>query len=72
VAYAYAEQFPTEVKKLALMDAPIPGVGDIWEKIYTNPALWHFHFGSSPIALELVKGRERLYLEHVWRSFGGT
>ena len=71
VAYSYAAQFPTEVKKLALMDAPIPGVGDIWEKIYTNPALWHFHFGSSPIALELVKGRERLYLEHVWRSFGG-
>ena len=71
VAYAYAAQFPTEVKKLALLDAPIPGVGDIWEKIYTNPALWHFHFGSSPIALELVKGRERIYLEHVWRSFGG-
>jgi pimeloyl-ACP methyl ester carboxylesterase len=71
VAYAYAAQFPAEVKKLALMDAPIPGIGDIWEKIYTNPALWHFHFGSSPIALELVKGRERIYLEHVWHSFGG-
>jgi len=71
VAYSYAAQFPTEVKKLALLDAPIPGIGDVWEKIYTNPALWHFHFGSSPIALELVKGRERIYLEHVWRSFGG-
>jgi len=71
VAYAYAAQFPAEVKKLALLDAPIPGIGDIWEKVYTNPALWHFHFGSSPIALELVKGRERIYLEHVWQSFGG-
>src|SRR5215467_1510838 len=37
------------------MDAPIPRVGDIWEKIYTTPALWHFHFVKSPIALELVK-----------------
>ena len=71
VAYAYAAQFPAEVKKLALLDAPIPGVGDIWEKVYTNPALWHFHFVNSPIALELVKGRERLFLEHVWQSFGG-
>ena len=71
VAYAYAAQFPTEVKKLALMDAPIPGVGDIWEKVYTNPALWHFHFVNSPIAIELVNGRERVFLEHVWQSFGG-
>ncbi|HYW69434.1 MAG TPA: alpha/beta hydrolase [Pyrinomonadaceae bacterium] len=71
VAYAYAAQFPAEVKKLALMDAPIPGIGDIWEKIYTTPALWHFHFVNSPAALELVKGRERVFLEHVWQSFGG-
>ena len=71
VAYAYAAQFPAEVKKLALLDAPIPGVGDIWEKIYTNPALWHFHFVNSPIAIELVQGRERVFLEHVWQSFGG-
>lgn len=71
VAYAYAAQFPSEVKKLALMDAPIPGVGDIWEKVYTNPALWHFHFVNSPTALELVNGRERVFLEHVWQSFGG-
>jgi pimeloyl-ACP methyl ester carboxylesterase/quercetin dioxygenase-like cupin family protein len=71
VAYAYAAQFPADVKKLALLDAPIPGVGDIWEKIYTNPALWHFHFVNSPVALELVNGRERVFLEHVWQSFGG-
>ena len=71
VAYAYAAQFSSEVKKLALLDAPIPGVGDIWEKIYTTPALWHFHFVNSPIALELVNGRERVFLEHVWQSFGG-
>ena len=59
VAYAYAAQYPNEVEKLALLEAPIPGIGDVWEKIYTTPALWHFHFVNSPIALELVKGRER-------------
>src|SRR5437667_3013593 len=66
VAYSYAAQYPTEVEKLALLEAPIPGIGDIWEKIYTTPALWHFHFVNSPIALELVRGLERLFLEHFW------
>lgn len=68
VAYAYAAQYPNEVEKLALLEAPIPGIGDIWEKIYTNPTLWHFHFVKSPIALDLVKGRERLFLEHFWQT----
>jgi pimeloyl-ACP methyl ester carboxylesterase len=68
VAYSYAAQYPNEVEKLALLDAPIPGIGDIWEKIYTTPALWHFHFVNSPIALELVKGRERIFLEHFWQT----
>ena len=66
VAYAYAAQYPDDVEKLALLEAPIPGIGDIWEKVYTTPALWHFHFVNSPIALELVKGRERIFLEHFW------
>lgn len=68
VAYSYAAQYPAEVEKLALLEAPIPGIGDIWEKVYTTPALWHFHFVYSPIALELVKGRERLFLEHFWQT----
>lgn len=68
VAYAYAAQNPSEVEKLALLDAPIPGIGEVWEKIYTTPALWHFHYVNSPIALDLVKGRERIFLEHFWQS----
>ena len=66
MAYAYAAQYPNDVEKLALLEAPIPGIGEIWEKVYTTPALWHFHFVNSPIALELVKGRERIFLEHFW------
>ena len=68
VAYAYAAQYPDEVEKLALLEAPIPGIGDIWDKVYTTPALWHFHFVNSPIALDLVKGRERIFLEHFWQT----
>lgn len=68
VAYAYAAQFPSEVEKLALLEAPIPGIGDVWEKVFTTPALWHFHYVQSPIALELVKGRERIFLEHFWQT----
>jgi len=72
VAYAYAAQYPNEVEKLALLEAPIPGIGQIWEQIYSNPVLWHFHFVKSPIALDLVKGRERLFLEHFWQTLSGN
>jgi pimeloyl-ACP methyl ester carboxylesterase len=66
VAYAYAAQYPNEVEKLALLEAPIPGVGDVWEKIYNDPRLWHFHFVDSKMSLDLVKGRERTFLTHFW------
>lgn len=70
--YAYAAQYPDEVRKLALLDAPIPGIGDTWPKVFNNPALWHFHFPNSPIALKLVKGRERTFLDHFWMSFSAN
>lgn len=68
VAYAYAAQYPAEVGKLALLEAPIPGVGDVWEKIYNDGRLWHFHFVDSQFALPLVKGRERIFLDHFWEE----
>jgi pimeloyl-ACP methyl ester carboxylesterase len=70
VAYAYAAQFPTEVTKLVLMDAFLPGV-EGWEPIYDNPDLWHFRFhGPTPAAL--VRGRERTYFEHYWNDFAAN
>jgi pimeloyl-ACP methyl ester carboxylesterase len=67
VAYAYAAQFPSDVEKLALMDAFLPGVAG-WEAIYDNPGIWHFRFhGPTPEAL--VKDRERTYFEHFWNDF---
>ena len=67
VAYAYAAQYPTEVERIALMDAFLPGVGD-WTSVWLLRDLWHFHFyGKTPLAL--VDGRERIYLEHFWNDF---
>ena len=67
VAYAYAAQYPTEVDRVALLDAFIPGVGDT-TNLFLLKDLWHFHFyGPTPLAL--VKGRERIYFEHFWNDF---
>jgi len=67
VAYAYAAQFPTEVDRIVLMDAFLPGVGD-WKTVWLLRDLWHFHFyGETP--LKLVAGRERIYFEHFWNDF---
>lgn len=68
VAYAYAAQYTDEVEKLALLEAPIPGVGDVWQKIYNDGRLWHFHFVDSQFSLALVKGRERIFLDHFWEE----
>jgi pimeloyl-ACP methyl ester carboxylesterase len=66
VAYAYAAQFPTEVTKLVLMDAFLPGVGG-WEAVYNNPSIWHFRF-NGPTPEALVQGRERIYFEYFWND----
>jgi pimeloyl-ACP methyl ester carboxylesterase len=67
VAYAYAAQYPSEVKRIALMDAFLPGVGN-WTQVWLLRDLWHFHFyGKTPLAL--VEGRERIYFEHFWNDF---
>ena len=67
VAYAYAAQFPTEVTKLVLMDAFLPGV-EGWEAVYNNPAIWHFRF-NGPTPETLVQGRERTYFDYFWNDF---
>jgi pimeloyl-ACP methyl ester carboxylesterase len=67
VAYAYAAQFPTEVTKLVLMDAFLPGV-EGWEAVYNNPNIWHFRF-NGPTPEALVQGRERTYFDYFWNDF---
>src|SRR6266487_3633660 len=52
VAYSYAAQYRTEVEKLALLEAPIPGIGDIWEKIYAKS---YAQEGAMRAAFEMFK-----------------
>ncbi|MGC1550997.1 MAG: alpha/beta hydrolase, partial [Rhodanobacter sp.] len=67
VAYAYAAMYSSETDSVVLMDAFLPGVGD-WKSVWLAPNLWHFHFFGDT-ALKLVKGRERIYLDHFWNGF---
>jgi len=66
VAYAYAAQFPTEVEKLVVMDAFLPGVAG-WELAYDNPNFWHFRF-NGPTPEALVAGREKIYFAYFWND----
>jgi len=70
VAFQFAAQFPARVRRLVLIDAPVPGVGP-WEEILKNPLLWHFRFGG-PDMERLVAGRERIYLDRFWNEFSAT
>lgn len=66
VAYAYAAMFPSEVQKLVVMDAFLPGVSG-WEDVYNSPNYWHFRFhGATPEAL--VRGREHIYFAYFWND----
>lgn len=70
VAFQFAAQYPRRVRRLVLIDAPVPGVGP-WEEILKNPLLWHFRFGG-PDMERLVAGRERIYLDRFWNEFSAT
>ncbi|HEY5826749.1 MAG: alpha/beta fold hydrolase [Hyphomicrobiaceae bacterium] len=70
VGYAFAAQYPKRVRRFALIDAPVPGIGP-WEEILKNPLLWHFRFGG-PDMERLVAGRERIYLDRFWNEFSAT
>ena len=67
VAFQVAARAPQRVRKLVLIDAPVPGVGP-WDEVLKNPLLWHFRFGG-PDMERLVAGRERIYLDRFWNDF---
>ena len=70
VAFQFAAQYPDRIRRLVLIDAPVPGVGP-WEEILKNPLLWHFRFGG-PDMERLVAGRERIYLDRFWNEFSAS
>ncbi|HWA30076.1 MAG TPA: alpha/beta hydrolase [Rhizomicrobium sp.] len=65
VGYALAAQFPARITKWVLIDAPLPGIGQIWQDQLTNPKTWHFNF-YGPDEERLVAGRERIYLDRFY------
>ena len=68
VGYAVAVQFPQRITRWAVIDAPLPGIGD-WDNIVRTPLLWHFNF-RGPDVERLVQGRERIYLDRFYDDFG--
>jgi len=66
VGYALAVQFPERMTRWAVIDAPIPGIGD-WDNIIRSPLLWHFNF-RGPDMERLVQGRERIYLDRFYNE----
>ena len=68
VAYAYAAQYGDEVKKLALMDALLPGVEPVWGQV--KGAAWWFGFFGWGASGQLVAGREGLFLKNFWPVVG--
>lgn len=62
VAYAYAAQYPAEVRQLVMAEVPLPGIGD-WDKMRLNPLLWHFSFfGKQDVPEMLIAGQERVFI----------
>lgn len=59
VAYAYAAQYGNEVRKVALLEAVLPGIDPYWSQVKAEA--WWFGFFNWPISPELVKGKERLF-----------
>jgi|SRR5579859_740137 len=72
VAYAYAVAHRDDVKKLVILEMPMPGFG--YEGDGPDPLgrrIWHrqFHDAPSEIFEALVTGRERTYLRYFFQQF---
>ena len=65
VGYALAAQYPARITKWVAIDAPLPGIGAIWQAQLSNPKAWHFNF-HGPDEERLVAGRERIYLDRFY------
>jgi pimeloyl-ACP methyl ester carboxylesterase len=67
VTYAYLRTF-NDLKCSVIMDVVIPGV-DPWERVLSNPYLWHFAFHSVPgLPERLVHGRQAEYFDYFFNA----
>jgi pimeloyl-ACP methyl ester carboxylesterase len=67
VGYALAAQFPARITRWVVIDAPLPGIGQIWQDQLSNPKAWHFNF-HGPDEERLVAGRERIFLDRFYNE----
>ncbi len=71
VAYAYASRYPAEVRRLALTEAALAGLG--LENLFDaakHPRMFHLPLFEAPngLAEALVAGRETLFVAHMMRQ----
>ncbi|HBS5970843.1 TPA: alpha/beta hydrolase [Klebsiella pneumoniae] len=69
VAYEYASAHPTKVRKLAVLEAGLPGLGlEMLMDGAKFPQFYHFSFFIAPgLAESLVAGREKMFITHFIR-----
>ena len=68
VTYAYAAQFPGDVKKIAFMDALLPGIEPVWSQVKAQA--WWFGFFAQPHSGEIISGNAGLFLTDFWPVVG--
>jgi pimeloyl-ACP methyl ester carboxylesterase len=72
IGYAFAARYPEKVRRLALVDAAIPGIAPAEAFALTPERInktWHFSFNALPKLPELlVAGREREYLAWLFNA----
>ena len=71
VGYAYACAYPSEVRRLVLMEAALPGLG--LEALYDAvkyPRMYHLPLFDAPngLAEALIAGREKMFVSHFMRQ----
>jgi pimeloyl-ACP methyl ester carboxylesterase len=65
VGYALAAQYPARITQWIVIDAPLPGIGAIWQAQLSNPKTWHFY---GPDEERLIAGRERIFLDRFYNE----
>jgi pimeloyl-ACP methyl ester carboxylesterase len=69
VTYAFARLYPTAVRGVMILEAPLAGI-EPWEEIKRDPSLWHAGFHQTPdLPEKLIAGRQSVYFRHFFTSY---
>ncbi|SHE37462.1 Pimeloyl-ACP methyl ester carboxylesterase [Seinonella peptonophila] len=71
ITYAFLKNFPNRISRAVIMNVVIPGV-EPWDKVKSNPYIWHFAFHSIPeLPEKLVAGNELSYFSYFYDVLAG-